>query len=84
MNLITTSKEGPRPPLTIVELAERYCREIVLRPSSKDTYMTAVYIFERDMAVTAIEDVTHEIVLDWRDRLLQRASLTTWNSYIAV
>ncbi|CAG1021188.1 Tyrosine recombinase XerC [Methylococcales bacterium] len=81
MNLITTSKEGPRPPLTIVELAERYCREIVLRPSSKDTYMTAVYIFERDMAVTAIEDVTHEIVLDWRDRLLQRASLTTWNSY---
>lgn len=69
------------PPKTIDGLFERYCRETVLRRHSKITYLGVASVFQRDTGITAIADVDHNTVIEWRDGILQRASVMTWNSY---
>ena len=44
------------PPTTITELFEHYCRETVLRPASKETYLGVSHVFQSDTGVTAIGD----------------------------
>lgn len=74
-------RQETAPPATITELFERYCRETVLRPASKLTYMSVAHVFEQDTGIAAIGDVTHDAIVQWRDAVIQRAALTTWNSY---
>ena len=77
--LTKTNDTGP--PSTIVELYERYCHETILRAASKETYDTAVRVFERDTGITDPRKVNHEAILLWRDNVIKRASLMTWNTY---
>jgi integrase len=68
-------------PKTLMELAEQYCREIVLRPASRETYVSTARVFVRDTGINALGEITHEDVLAWRDAVIGRCSFTTWNSY---
>lgn len=78
---INKATEELTKPATISDLLDLYFRETVLRPASKETYRTAVHMFMRDTKINGLEAVTHETILSWRDLVIQRASLSTWNTY---
>lgn len=75
-------KAASKPPKSIEELAERYCREIVLRPVSQEAYLTIGRLFQRDTGIVVPSRVTRDVVIEWRDAVLDRASIATWNSYL--
>jgi integrase len=76
------AKRSIEPPRSIEELAERYCKEIVLQPASVAAYRTIGRIFTKDTGIVAPSRVTREAVIEWRNAVLGRASIATWNSYL--
>jgi integrase len=74
--------KAPKPPKSIGELVERYCREIVLRPASQEAYITVGRIFQRDTGIVSLSRVTRDVVIEWRHAVLDRTSIVTWNSYL--
>lgn len=69
------------PPASLDGLVGRYCHETVLRPASQVDYANAVRIFQRDTGVADMRAVSRDTVIQWRDAIIRRASLTTWNTY---
>ena len=67
--------------MTLEQLAERYIR--YRRPSPEMQYQVrlVVRLLKRDMNVTDLEHLNPDVLLDWRDKVLGRASVSTWNNY---
>lgn len=66
---------------TLEQLAERYIR--YRRPSPEMQYQVrlVVRLLRRDMNVVDLNDLSPDLLLDWRDKILDRASVSTWNNY---
>lgn len=67
--------------MTLEHLAERYIR--YRRPSPEMQYQVrlVVRLLRRDMNIRNLEDLNPDVLLDWRDKVLDRASVSTWNNY---
>ncbi len=63
------------------ELCEEYLRISALRPRTELSYRNVVAVFAKDTHVKDIKSVTDDLVIDWRDKILDRASETTWHTY---
>ncbi|MCG5496054.1 tyrosine-type recombinase/integrase [Ectothiorhodospira variabilis] len=70
---------------TVKDLFDLHVRETILRPESINSYRTAVRAFVRDYGDhngdIYISDVTKELVLNWRQKILKKHAPTTWNTY---
>lgn len=78
MNNINT-KVSIKPSLT--EVCALYCDERPLRPSTVRMYTYVTGLFERDTGISALEDITAERLLEWRDDVVARSTTTTFNNY---
>ncbi|MDM4770929.1 site-specific integrase [Solimonas sp. SE-A11] len=67
--------------MTLEQLADRYVR--YRRPSPEMQYQVrlVVRLLRRDVKVTGLDDLNPDVLLDWRDKVLDRASISTWNNY---
>ncbi|MCB1738583.1 MAG: site-specific integrase [Gammaproteobacteria bacterium] len=62
-------------------LLEAYVQDRLPRPATRQTLTRIVRVFTADTGLTDILSVTTQGLFDWRDRVLQRASTETWNTY---
>ncbi len=62
-------------------LVDRYERERKPRPKTADNMRRIVDLFARDTGIASPHGVSREKILDWRDQVLDRASIQTWNTY---
>ncbi len=69
--------------MKLSEVAERYSIQKNLAEKSQRNYKFVASLFEREMEIEDIEDITQETILLWRDKVLGRnTSNSTWNSYL--
>jgi integrase len=55
--------------------------KIHLRPATIDSYLEKINIFIKDTGVKYIEDITEDIILNWRFAIINRSSVGNWNTY---
>ncbi len=67
--------------LSINELFNLYKSERLPSSASIKNYTSLLRIYSRDIGITNI-DVKHEQLIKWRDKILSRATKTTFNSYL--
>ncbi len=65
----------------LTHVAEQYCRERPLRPSTQQTYIALSLRFVKDTSIRRVDHITKEALLDWRELIAERASKTTYNNY---
>ena len=70
---------------TIKDLLERYLTDNLLRPSSKGAYRKVTLQLLKDCAAPRedldLTEVTHDLLIAWRTKILERARPNTWNYY---
>ena len=66
---------------TLTGICARYCRERPLRPNTVRMYNRVVSLFERDTGISRLDDLTMDRLLQWRDDVASRSSITTFNNY---
>ena len=62
-------------------ICARYCHERPLRPVTIQGYTRLVERFMNDTNVRRVDGVTREILLAYRDQVVERSSPTTYNNY---
>ncbi|WP_434130603.1 tyrosine-type recombinase/integrase [Methylocaldum sp. GT1BB] len=75
-------REETEAPTTLSALVEAYCREVVLSPGSIRNYRITARVFKRDTGVDELSKIDKNLVIAWRDTVLQRVTVVTWNSYL--
>ncbi len=69
--------------MDLIELLEKYLRERALADASKFHYRFVVSRFVRDSGVAKVNEVTSEVLLEWREMTMRRnVSMSTWNNYL--
>ncbi len=63
------------------ELCEEYLRISALRPRTELSYRNVAAIFVKDNHIKDIASVDDNMVIAWRDKVIDRASEITWNTY---
>jgi len=66
---------------TVSDLCEHYLSRKILAPITKKNYRKIVARFER-LATSVIARIDEDVCLDWRNRILEEASIETYNSYL--
>jgi integrase len=66
----------------ILEFFETYkMYKIHLRPATIESYLEKINLFIKDTGVNNIEDITEQVVLQWRFDIINRSSIGNWNTY---
>ena len=66
----------------LLEICDQYCRENTIRPQTISSYKRIVRILLRDTGISFPDEVTHEVLFEWRDSVIGRGcTTTTWNTY---
>ena len=68
--------------ILISTLFKIYKSERLPSDATIKNYISLLRIYKRDLGVNNIS-VSHQQLITWRDNILKRASITTWNSYFA-
>lgn len=63
-------------------LAEQYIYERTLATATASRLRALLRLFQRDNGVQFIHEIQRDMLLLWRDRVIARASATTWNTYL--
>lgn len=63
-------------------LTEQYIYERALAPATASRLRAMLRLFQRDNGVQCIHEIRRDMLLQWRDRVIARASATTWNTYL--
>ncbi len=66
---------------TVSDLCEHYLSRKILAPITAKNYLKIVARFER-LATPVIARIDEDVCLDWRKRILEEASVETYNSYL--
>jgi len=67
--------------ITFDHLLSLYIQERDIRPETIRHFKRVVRVFGRDTGINAPQDVTREAILLWKQQLLSRAQMVTWNNY---
>ena len=67
--------------LNLIKIAKRYCDERALRPATTSSYIKITRLLFKDTGIAYASELTTENLLEWRERVTQRASPTTFNNY---
>ena len=69
--------------MKIIKLTEMYLRERNLAYYTKIHFRFVARLFVKDMNISEIQLVTHESLICWREKVLDRnSSESTWNNYL--
>ncbi len=69
--------------MNINQLVDKFFKEKDLKPATKQHYKYVAKLFVQDMQITEIEDVTREVLLEWRGKVQCRnTQKSTWNNYL--
>lgn len=64
------------------ETLENYVLEKMPRKATVKSYETAVKVFTADTGITDLMEITKQSLLRWRVDVVERASETSWNTYL--
>lgn len=67
--------------MKLTKLFNLYKKERLLSGSSIQNYKSLLNVFSRDTNIYDL-NITHENIIDWRDVVIKRASITTFNTYL--
>ena len=68
--------------MQITHLAEMYISSQRLAEDTRSHYRFVARLFVSDMKVTQVTNITHDMITEWRNKVLSRnATVTTWNNY---
>lgn len=67
--------------LDLIRIADQYCRERLLRPATQHTYRKLAQRFVNEMSIRRVDQITKEVLIQWRELISKRASKTTYNNY---
>jgi len=67
---------------TFSQLLSQYIKEKSLSPASIKTYSEVLKKFQNDTKISRLDEVTFELLLDWRLDVIERSSDITWNNYL--
>ncbi|HHC71613.1 MAG TPA: site-specific integrase, partial [Thiotrichales bacterium] len=73
---------GPEPGMELAALVDLYALERLPSSKSLQNKHSIIRIFQRDTGVSHTAGITQSVVFSWRDKVLDRASRTTWNTYL--
>ncbi|HHJ19899.1 MAG TPA: site-specific integrase [Gammaproteobacteria bacterium] len=63
-------------------LLQTYLEETVLQPATIKHITSVAHLFEREIGCLPIQEITRSHIIQWRERVLSRASVRTWNNYL--
>jgi hypothetical protein len=67
--------------ISLDHLLVSYLEHHTLRPSSEKNYRNGLARLAREKNVVLLSDLTEELLISWKNDVLERATATTWNSY---
>lgn len=68
--------------MKIIKLFELYKKQRLPSKASIKNYTSLINVFIRDTKVSHIHNINYDTIISWRDDILKRASITTWNTYL--
>ena len=70
-----------RPDISFDDLLESYLKQRILRPSSVKNYRNILARLSREKNISLLSEITEDILVSWKNEILERATATTWNNY---
>ena len=68
--------------MELAALVDLYALERLPSSKSLQNKHSIIRIFQRDTGISHTDRITKAVLLSWRDQILERASRTTWNTYL--
>ena len=66
---------------SLLEVCTWYCNENPLRPESVRGYHRVISVFIRDTGISRVSELSPELLLEWRDSVVNRCTTTSFNTY---
>ena len=67
--------------MTLKQLVELHVNKSVLSPDTVKKYRSVADIFIRDTSIKHINKIDTDVVINWRNQILNRSSAGNWNNY---
>ena len=68
--------------MNLNDLLAAYLAERLVQPATAQQFRAVLRLWQQDVGLAEIEQITKSDLLRWRDLILGRASPTTWNNYL--
>ena len=67
--------------ITLLSVLEQYSQAKSHRPDTVHHYFTQVKRLEKDTGIRFLDQISFDLLLDWRRQIIDRSSPTNWNNY---
>lgn len=67
--------------MKLIELVKLHTKENVLSKHTIKKYHSVVLVFAKNTGINDIKSLNHDVILNWRDRVLERSTAGNWNNY---
>ncbi|MCY4219637.1 MAG: site-specific integrase [Gammaproteobacteria bacterium] len=65
----------------LIKIYEDFAHERDHQPPTKVSYRKVINTFTKNTSITRVDQITKEVILLWRDAVVERSSKSTFNSY---